>query len=763
MIRAVGPPPVPATILPALPDHALLVLWTELAALLLLARLLGSLARRFHQPPVLGELVAGLLLGPSVLGELAPAVEHWFLPAGHTQGDLLQTVSEFSLLVLLVVVGAETDLPLIRRLGPAAASVSGVSLVLPLAAGAAAALVLPSGFQVDGSRQVAFVVLMAGAMGVSSLPVVAKIIGDMGLMRRSFAQMALAAGTANDVTGFVIAAVATGLARSGSSDTVAIALGGLAAVTVVTFSAGQWSIDAALRQVRRHGPNPAGSITVALVAALVAAAAAQAFGIEGALGGFLAGIALGRSRFQQGAAMDELTRFTNAVLAPLFFATAGLRVDLATLDTTALLVATGAVVVGSIVVKFLAALAGARLARLSGREGSALGVVLNGRGTLQIIIAGVGLSTGVFTAAGYTAVIVLALVSSISVAPLLSAVVGNWRGSAEEQARLDEEERLEANLVVRGGRILLASGGRPSALLAAAVVHRAWPQSAPVTVLTVDRGDHTDAAGGDVRGAGWMFPGRAIERRRVASDDVLQTIVAETQLGYGVLALGASETAGPDRLLSAVVDDVMVRCPIPMVVARRAATPGVPGARRSWAVTGNADGARKSTFAGGEPAFRRVLVPVAGSSVSSGAQEVAYGLARTSRAQVSLVHIVTRPTTSRAPWARSAERPAQDVVRRAAREAARYGLRVRTRIRRSPAVAEDIVRQASEIDADLVVLGASVRSLDGHPFLGHTVEHVLSKASCAVVVVVLPMSQTSSRAAAGDPDNDAEPDICAEP
>lgn len=719
-------------LLPSLSTHSLVVLWTELAALLALARLLGALARRLGQPAVVGELLAGLVLGPSVLGAVSPTALRWFLPPGHAQGDLLSTVSQVSLLVLLVVVGAETDLPLIRTLGPAAVSVSGASLIVPLGAGVAAAALLPAGFRA-GHHEAAFVVLVAGAVAVSSLPVVAKIMADLGLLRRTFAQLALAAGTANDMVGFLLVTAATGLAGSGSQPRLAIALGGLLVALLVVFTAGQRAIDAVLRQVRRAGPNVAGSLTVALVAAFTAAAATQAVGLEGALGGFLVGIALGRSRFQQGEAMAQLTRFTNAVLAPLFFATAGLRVDLASLRRTDVLVATAALVAGSVAVKFASGVLGARMAGLSWHDGAALGVVLNGRGTLQVIIAGAGLAAGVFTTAAYSAVIVLAIVSSVAVGPVLGLVLGGWRGSAAEQVRLEEEERLQSNVVVRNERLLLATGGSPSSMVSAAVLHRAWPAQPEATVLALGRRDSDVAQ--RARAATWMFPGRTVEVKPVTEGDVLQMVLAETQLGYGVLGLGAADLPGPERLLSSVVDDIVTRCPIPMVVARRS---------RADRDHGTAHGR-----AGEHLGFRTMLVPVAGTAASRGAQEVAFGLAAVQRSDVTLVHVAPRAQRRSAVTGRSSRRAGEGVLHEAERFAERHGVQARSRTRRAAAPGEEIVRAAAEISADLIVLGATARVLDNRPFLGHTVEHVLAEAEAAVVVVVLPAALPTEPATNG--------------
>ena len=198
----------------SLPDHDLGVLFVQLAALLVTARVLGLLARRLGQPAVIGQLVAGLVLGPSVFGRLWPAGFHWFLPGSRPEGSALTSISELALVVLLAVIGAETDLRLIGRLGGAAASVSVSSLVIPLAAGGVLALYLPHQLWGPHAGRATFALLMAGALAVSSLPVIAKIVTDLGMARRNFGQLIFAAGTANDVVGFLLVAVATALVAS---------------------------------------------------------------------------------------------------------------------------------------------------------------------------------------------------------------------------------------------------------------------------------------------------------------------------------------------------------------------------------------------------------------------------------------------------------------------------------------------------------------------------------------------------------------------
>lgn len=723
--------------LPALPNHALFILWVELAALLVVARAFGGVARRLGQPAVVGELLAGLVLGPSVFGHLWPSGFHWFLPSGAGQGDLLLSVSNLALVLVLVVIGAETDLPLIRSLGRAAGMVSVGSLALPFIVGLGVAELVSSALLGHSHNRVGFALLLAGAVAVSSLPVIAKIIGGLGATRRNFGQLALAAGTVNDIFGFLVVALATGLAGAGGGVALTKTLVGLAVLLVVLFTLGQRTADALLRRIRRSGPDVTGSLFICLVTALAVAAAAQGIGVEGALGGFLAGVVLGRSRFQQGDALANLERFSSAFLAPIYFSTAGLRVDLGTMARPAVAIAFGAVTVAAAGSKFVGSALGARAARLGWRESVALGIGLNGRGALQVIIASAGLSIGAFSQASYTVVILMSIVTSVATPPLLALVVKGWGGTHEERQRLKREDQLGRNVIVRGQRILLPTRGSPNSLVAAEVLHCSWPEEAPVTILSIDENDQ--ATPPDTTAAAEVLHPRKIERKHVSSAGVLDSILAEAQLGYGVIGLGATDDTAPGRLLSVTVDDLVVRSPIPLVIVRRAR---------------NLDRALP-------PAFARALVPVAGTASSRAGQEVACNIGARLGTAVVLLHVVTRPEEegagsdrgagalrdggagvggagSSGAAARSATEAADGVLQGALSLARELGVEPETLVRHAMAAGPEIVAVAESLEADLVVLGTTARLIANRPFLGHTVEHVLAKSAATVVVVVRP-------------------------
>ena len=726
-----------------MPSHDLLVLWTQLASLLLAARLLGALANRLGQPAVAGELTAGLILGPSVLGHLYPAGFHWLFP-GRGGSTPLSAITSISLAGLLVAIGAETDLPLIRRLGRAATSVAAASFLLPLAAGAGAALLLPKNLVGSHGGMAPFVILVAGAVAVSSVPVIAKIVSDLGLVRRNVGQLAIATGTSHDAIGFVLVALATGLAGNsgGSAGRVAVALIGVAGVSVVILTAGQRVFDTALRRVRRDGPNVAGSLTVCVVGAMTAAAVMQAFGVEGALGAFVAGVALGRSRFQLGRAVSVLNTMTTTVFAPLYFATAGLRVDLGVLGRGSVALSFLVVLVVALVSKFAGAALGGVLARLHHREMLALGVGLNGRGALQVVLATAGLGLGVLTTASYTVVILMSVVTSLLVPPLLRLILANWAGTEEEQDRLGREEQLERNVVVRGQRLLLASRGSRSSIVAAEVLAAAWPEETAVTVLSIGEAADTDVAP-PIRAILGVLAERPVEHRRLRSGNVAEEILAEANLGYGAIAVGAAEDPASTHLLSPVLDELIMRSPLPLIIVRRPR------------------GSERAVPA----AFQKVLVPVSGTPSSRAGQEVACNLSLSLGTQVILTHVVTRGDSDsgrteaalagvgaatspdgragapRAPRRRqlnAAEGGAQVVLRSAWETAVEMGVEPELIVRHGRAAGDEILAAASQTGADVLTLGATVRHVDGRPFLGHTVEQVLAQSDATVVVVALP-------------------------
>ena len=724
-----------------LDEHALLVFWTQLLVLVVAARAAGYGMRRVGLPSVIGHLAAGVVLGPSVFGAVWPSGFEWFLPHEEISSGALFAVTWLGVALLLVTAGFETDLELIRRLGRAAALVTGFSLVVPLAGGLVTGLVLPQDFVGDGADRTVFALFVAAALSVSALAVIARILSELGLMRRDFGQITVAAGMANDVVGWIMLAVFTGFATAGEvsiGGTLRTVLG-LAAFLVLAMTLGQRAVDATLRRVRRDGPNVHGALGVAVMVMLCFGVATQALGIEAVLGAFVAGVVLNRSRFQQHEVVDHIESLTNAFLAPVFFATAGLRVDLSLLGEGGALGWAAAVMVVAIVAKFAGAFVGARLAGQSQRAAVALGAGLNARGALEIVIASVGLSLGVLSETAYTVIVMVPLVTSVFAAVSLRMAVRDWMGTPAEQERLEREEALSRNLIVRSSRLLLASRAEPASIAAAQLMHFAWPTQVPVTVISVAPAERGSP---DISVIRSVLDGRAVEHRQVraaseAGAVVAAAVVAEARLGYGAVCVGvAGRHEG--QLYSPLVDELLLHSPLPVVIVRRAgdlATP-LPGA------------------------FTRAIVPVTGTRSSLAAQEVAFGVSSQLGTEVVLTHVTQRPRSELLMLPRQLARGrlagrvlgegrgesaeiVDALMETAVARGVEMGVESRTLVRQGSSPASTLVTVAEEQDADLVVLGASLRNVDGRPFLGHTVETILERCSTNVAVVAMPRSPAS--------------------
>ncbi|MEV6931366.1 cation:proton antiporter [Dactylosporangium sp. NPDC051485] len=412
--------------LPSLAPHALLVFLLQLSLLLLLALALGRLAVRLGLPALVGELLTGVLLGPSLLGALAPGSVAWLLPADANQLHLVDAVGQVGVLLLVGVTGAQVDLAMLRRRGATGVRVSLAGLLLPLALGVAAGFVVPGVLIPGGTHRWVFALFLGVAMCVTAIPVIAKTLADMGLLHRDIGQLTLAAGAVDDAVGWlllsVVAAAATTGVHAGSVGlSVVYLLSFLAAALLLGRPLVRWALRAAGR-AGDGGPR----VTTAVVVILLGAAATHAMGMEALLGAFVAGILVGQARGgPEDAAhplwtdLTPLRTVTLSVLAPVFLATAGLRMDLTALADWRVLVAAVALLAIAILGKFAGAYLGARGSRLSHWEAIALGAGMNARGVVEVVVATTGLRLGVLNVATYTVIVLIAVVTSVMGPPIL--------------------------------------------------------------------------------------------------------------------------------------------------------------------------------------------------------------------------------------------------------------------------------------------------------------------------------------------------------
>ncbi|MFJ5266739.1 cation:proton antiporter [Streptomyces sp. NPDC088387] len=413
--------------------HSLLVFLLQVGVLLLTAILLGRLAARTGLPAIVGELTAGVLLGPSLFGWLAPSAAQWLLPSDPAQMHLLDAVGQVAVVLLVGLTGIEMDLGMIRRRGKSALRISLAGLLVPLALGIGFGYPLAHLLGVATADRQMFVLFLGVAMCVSAIPVIAKTLMDMNLIHRDVGQLTLAAGMVDDAFGWLMLSVVSAMTLGGlTTGDLLYAVGSLLLVLGLAVL-----LRRPVRRVLRlcQGSDER-TVAVAAAMMLLAAAGTQALGLEAVLGAFLCGMVIRSSGEFAPAGTDSLRMVVLAVLAPVFFATAGLRVDLRALREPTVLLAALAVLAIAIVGKFAGAYLGARLSRLTRWEALALGAGMNARGVIEVIVAMVGLRLGILDTRTYTIVVLVAVVTSVMAPPLLRLAMRRVDTTEEETRRL---------------------------------------------------------------------------------------------------------------------------------------------------------------------------------------------------------------------------------------------------------------------------------------------------------------------------------------
>ncbi len=391
----------------------------QLAVILATARLLALVLGRFGQPPVIGEMIAGIVLGPIVFGALAPDFHAWLFP--HEKLAALEGLSQVGLVLFMFVVGAELRAPGgVRDRLAGAGWVGTLGVVLPMLLGLAIAPALHPRFAPAGVAFWPFALFMAASMAITAFPVMARILKERGLTRSPLGQLALASAAIADAFAWIMLALVVALlsAHGGWSD-FARTLVGLVAVAAIGFGVLRPLIAKLLARHAADG-RPGGAVLSLLVVGTCAmAAATEWLGLHPVFGAFLFGACLPRDDRLLETLVERIEHVAVLVLMPVFFALAGLSTTLDAFSGSgfsALLLILAAAVAG----KILGAGGGARIAGLGWREAAAIGSLMNARGLMELIGMKVGLDAGVIGVEIFTMLMVMAIVTTLVASPVLT-------------------------------------------------------------------------------------------------------------------------------------------------------------------------------------------------------------------------------------------------------------------------------------------------------------------------------------------------------
>lgn len=393
----------------------LLVFVTSLTLVLVAAHTLGIVADRLGFAPVVGELLTGLVLGPAVLGLVAPGLTSLVVPVP----DRLAALASLGLILLLVLAGTEVDVLALRKyVRPTVAVATGASVV-PFLLGFAVGWLLPARYLVSPAQRVPFALFLATALSISAVPVAVRVLIDLDAMDRTVGQLTLTAAILIDAAGWIVLTVVSDIAREGQVNPFALGrtLVVLCVFIVLVVSVGP-RIVARLFDVTAHVRSPVlTGFSIVIVLGFGLAGTSLALGLEAVLGAFLAGVLVRNRLDSETARVFQMV--TLGLFAPLFFATAGLQADLSGLFTPDTLVVAGVTFAVAVLGKFIGTALGGWLTGLTRMETLCLAIGLNARGAMEIVVAALGLTIGVFTPTIYTVIVLVAIVTSVMTPPLL--------------------------------------------------------------------------------------------------------------------------------------------------------------------------------------------------------------------------------------------------------------------------------------------------------------------------------------------------------
>ncbi len=422
----------------ALTVHVLLALATVVIA----SHVVGRLVARFGQPPVVGEVLAGILLGPSLLGRVAPGIEARLFP--ESARPALGVVAQLGVVLYMFVLGLDFDPASLRRRAAPYIFTSQVSIALPFLLGCAFAFALFPAYGPTGVPFIAFALFMGIAMSITAFPVLARILTDRGLARSELGTAALTCAAINDLIGWCLLGVVVGVARA----TIAGAL--VSALLAVAFTVFMFAVGrpiAARLAGRVDGPEDTTTAGIAwtLALMLVSAVVAESIGLHAIFGAFLFGAILPPGGAIARRLHSQHTPVVTAIFLPAFFALTGLRTEIGLVATPGQWAVCLSLILLATAGKFGGTFAAARIAGMPWRFAAALGILMNTRGLMELVVLNVGVDIGVISPPLFAMMVIMAIVTTAMTGPMLSAVSGRSASPpGADDHRQDREEDADA-------------------------------------------------------------------------------------------------------------------------------------------------------------------------------------------------------------------------------------------------------------------------------------------------------------------------------
>ncbi len=415
--------------------HDLVVLLLGMATMLILSRIAAEFARSLKFPIVMGEILIGVVLGPTILGNLAPEVSAYMFPTSGNATIALNGITMVAVIMMLFVAGMEVQLPVVLKQGKAAVYTSFLSMLIPFLLGFGSAWYYPQWFAQSGEYRLLFALFFGTALSISALPVIARILIDMGLFKTKIGMIIIASAMFNDLLGWLIFSFILSSMKNVDSSyefthTIIYIVGfGLFMLTI-----GRKILDKIMPWMHQKLSWPGGVLSICLGICFLSAAFTESIGIHAILGAFIAGIAVGDSVHLKEKAREIIYQFVTNIFAPLFFVSIGLRVNFIENFNTSIVLL---VLVVAYIGKVSGAFAGARLGGFNNKESLAIGFGMNARGAMEIILGTLALQAGLINETIFVALVIMAIVTSLTSGPMMRLFL--------EQSHFNTTNQVENN------------------------------------------------------------------------------------------------------------------------------------------------------------------------------------------------------------------------------------------------------------------------------------------------------------------------------
>lgn len=731
----------------------------QIMALMLVGRLLGEAMLRIKQPAVIGQLLAGLILGPSVFGLLLPDVQKILFPSSPEQKAMIDAISQFGVLLLLLLTGMEMDLKLVRQSGRPALFASLMGVIVPFALGVLLGLYLPDSLLADPQKRLITSLFLGTALSIASVKIVAMVVREMNFTRRLLGQVILTSAIIDDSIGWILVSIIFSLAAYGGVEAwpLARSIIGTLLFLVVSLTVGRRTVFFIIRWVNDTFISEFAVVTAILLIMGVMSLITYAIGIHMVLGAFVAGILIGESPILTKHIDEQLRGLITAFFAPIFFGIAGLSTDLTILATPKILLLTLGIILIASMGKFGGAFIGGELGGLTRREGFALACGMNARGSTEVIIASLGLSTGALSHDLFTMIVMMAVVTTMAMPPSLRFALSRIPMRKEEKQRLEREEMDKKGFVPNLERLLVAIDDSANGKFATRMAGMlADIRGIPATVLHISDPEKIDAkkqkdakiSARRDNGKNEKPPAKDMEtidkKAREASDTVQQSaeqiktkqpeeektylpvtittishkapdaefIAAEARKGYNLLVIGLEKTSHRngefhDRLTSLA-----------------------SGFTGSLAITDVRGSLLK------QPDTKlNILIPVNGTEPARRAAEVAITIARATKAPLTVLYVAVRASGKRNLRQGIRRRQHEEaILRDIVTIADGYNMSVRTAVLSNAAADEAILGEAKRRKNNLIVLGVGRRPGE-KLFFGETATSLLKNAESSLLLV----------------------------